>query len=257
MIFSLVIGAAVVLLYIRYQQRLTRQRLKMREAEIIHQKYLLYATIASQEEERKRIGSDLHDEVCGALSNLQLLSARTMRSIAANNGEENEALIHREFSRIIDRVRTISHQLSPPGLELFGLYEALEELGDVFRQATLLDIVIVNQAEGMVKSLASAVMLPVYRIMQELLSNTVKHAAASSVNITLSGEAGLLMVSYQDDGRGLGTDYRHKKGMGMNNIISRAEMLGASYEIGQETGKGFSIVFRIPVHGNNKTTIQS
>ena len=243
MVFSLVIGIAVVLLYIRYQQRLTRQRLKMREAEVMHQKYLLYATIESQEEERKRIGADLHDEVCGALSNLQLLSARATRS---------DAVVHREFSRIIDRVRTISHHLSPPGLELFGLYEALEEMSDVFRQAALLDIVIVNKAEEMIKSLPSAVMLPVYRMVQELLSNTVKHAAASSVSITLSNETGLLQVYYWDDGIGLSKDYRQKKGMGMNNIISRSEMLGASYETGQEAGKGFSIVFRIPVPENNK-----
>lgn len=240
------IAAALVFFLLKYQRSMLRQQIKLQQVELAHQKAMLHATITSQEEERKRIGSDLHDEVCGALSNLQRLVTRVIRSGAVQEKEADDRRLHQEFRRIIDSVRTISHHLSPPALELFGLYEALEELCDAYRQDALPDIQVINRAAAMINTLPFPVMLAVYRMVQELLSNTVKHAAASAVRIELSDEAGELVIAYSDNGRGLSKDYRQKKGMGMSNIFSRAEMAGASHTIGPPDGKGFNIVFRIP-----------
>ena len=115
MLGTFILGASSIFFFIRYQRRITQQKEAMQKAELDHSEQLLHATLLSQEEERKRIGRDLHDDVGASLSNLKMIMAQT---IAAS---PDSPAFKPMIDNIITTVRNISHSLSPPGLSLFGL----------------------------------------------------------------------------------------------------------------------------------------
>jgi signal transduction histidine kinase len=238
MSFSFLLALSLVFFYKRYQSKLLKQQIAAAGAELAHREALLHATIQSQEDERRRIGRDLHDGVGGMLSNLKMNIHRLNRS-----GAEQLPQLQQQCSSLIDKtmtnVRAISHSLSPPALELFGLAAALEELIDDINRNGLLRVVIENNAPELVKQLDANTALALYRILQELLANTIKHAQAVNVVISMEERQGNLQVQYTDDGRGCELD-GNLPGMGMRNIQIRAGMTGAVLKMTSSPGSGFS-----------------
>jgi signal transduction histidine kinase len=254
---------SLVLFYIRYQARLQRQRSQRQQDALQHQKELLYASIRSQEEERRRIGRDLHDEVAGALVNLRMMTAKLAPALPTPlaSAEEFRSVQVEQCKQHIDRIllttRHIAHNLSPPGLELFGLAGALEEIGDTVNAVQPLRMRVRNDAEEILRSLDYQLILPLYRVLQELITNTIKHAGASGIWITLSVEEHQLVLQYRDDGRGFASaapadpsilsvsSPPHAKGMGLWNIESRLEMIGARLRMESPSGGGFYMTIRL------------
>lgn len=231
------LASAVVLFYIRNQQRMNREFKERQEAELKYQKELTYAVIQSQEAERRRIGRDLHDDVGSGLSNLKLQTARF---------PDGEPLweFKGQIDTVITKVRNISHLLLPGELEVFGLEEAVEELCRVIHQPGTLEVFLVNEASDFMKRLSYNRSLPIYRVLQELFTNTVRHAGATTVRLSFLSEEGRLVCLYTDNGVGLKPG---KTGMGMRNIESRLGMIGAAYEMEAPGEKGFGIRIIIPV----------
>lgn len=233
------LACAVILFYIRNQKRLQRQR----EAEIRYQKELTYAVIQSQETERKRIGRDLHDDVGSALSNLKLFTVQ-LQSHRPEAIELYKAF-RSQVDVILDKVRSISHILSPAELEMFGLEESIEELCLTIHRTGALEVTFDNQAADGLKKLSYERALALYRVLQELFTNTVKHAGATGVSVSISRGDGLLRCTYRDNGRGLGK-VRAGNGIGMRNIESRLSMIGARYHLQDPAEGGFGIWIDIP-----------
>jgi signal transduction histidine kinase len=216
---------AFVFLYMRNQNKLLVQRELQQQAEIEHQKSLLAAVIQSQEGERKRIGQDLHDDVGAALSNLRLTMDMVDAGIITTDSFKKFASSYKQsIDHIITDVRHISHNLSPPRLSLFGLNAALEDLTDVIPRSGI-KLALDNNAADILAVLDITIATTLYRVFEELIHNTIKHAAANHIFITLSVENKLLTIDYKDDGIGLPMDDGKKiiKGMGMQNIESRFE----------------------------------
>lgn len=233
------LASAVVIFYIRNQKRLQRQR----EAEIRYQKELTYAVIQSQEAERKRIGRDLHDDVGSALSNLKLFTVQLQ-------SHRPEAIgLYKDFRSqvdvILDKVRSISHILSPAELEMFGLEESIEELCLTIHRMSAMEVTFDNQVPEALKKLSYDRGLALYRVLQELFTNTVKHAGATGVSVSITRVDGLLRCTYRDNGRGLGK-VRPGNGIGMRNIESRLSMIGARYHLQDPADGGFGIWIDIP-----------
>jgi signal transduction histidine kinase len=228
--------SALVVFYMRNQQRMRKQYEERQAAELQHQKELTYAVIQSQEEERRRIGRDLHDDVGSGLSNLKL---QTVRFPEGDPLREFRA----QIDMILNKVRNISHLLLPGELEVFGLEEAVEELCHVIHQGGTLDVRLINEASETIQQLAYDRALPVYRVLQELFTNTIRHAGAGSVRLSFLVEGECLICLYMDDGVGFKPG---KGGMGMRNIESRLGMIGATYELLSSQEKGFSIRISIP-----------
>lgn len=222
------------------------QKEAMQKAELAHREGLLIAAIQSQEEERKRIGRDLHDDVGSALSNLRMVLGEIITSqpaVSTTTDIKYKPLI----DNIISNVRSISHSLSPPGLELFGLEHTLHELCDSFNSSKILHLEMQNNAGEMIDHIGTEPALAVYRVMQELVANTVKHAAAKNAYILFELSGDELLISYKDDGRGMEINTTKKAGMGLQNIESRLRIIHAKYEIDSLPGKGFSILIKLPV----------
>ncbi len=231
---TFILAASFIFFFIRYQRRITLQKAAMQKAELQHSDQLLHATLLSQEEERKRIGRDLHDDVGASLSNLKMIMAQAVE--ATVNTPAYKPLI----DNIITTVRNISHSLSPPGLALFGLENTLHELFDNFNAAVKIKVTFENELGEKLDRFDEQTALALYRILQELLTNTVKHAGAGNILIRCYQENGNSIITYQDDGIGMDTTKGKKAGMGMQNIEARLRMIHAISEI-PTVAKGFFI----------------
>jgi signal transduction histidine kinase len=232
-----------VLLFIRNQNKLLKNRQQIHDAEMAHQKELMNTIIQSQEMERKRIGEDLHDEVGGSLSSLRMLIRKLDNNVDDKQVIEDALNSYKQLiDKIIQDVRNISHNLSPPALALFGFTTALEELGDFINKSGQLSLSVINHAGEVTGQLPYLTALALFRILQELVSNTVKHADAKLIGISIFMDNGLLTIHYTDDGKGYDyDDINNKKGMGMQNIESRMNMLNATYTLKTAIGQGFSM----------------
>ena len=248
-VFSILVTITVILFYIRYQRNLATQQLKMQEAQLQHQKDLLYAVIQSQEEERKRIGQDLHDDVGAALSNLRMYVERHMTESSEklpgiSVGQHTKTSI----DKIIADVRNISHNLSPASLDLYGFAAAVEELTDMIGHDANLRILIMNHAEQTLAQIEPAKGLALYRVLEELLTNTVKHAEATQIYIAFLPGDRFLKISYTDNGIGLHLPKDQKRGIGLKNIESRLSMIQAVFTMRKNSAEGFGIDITIPLN---------
>ncbi|MGG9964651.1 sensor histidine kinase [Ferruginibacter sp. SUN106] len=237
---TFILAAAFIFFFLKYQRRVALQKEAMQKAEVAYSEQLLNATLISQEDERKRIGRDLHDDVGASLSNLKMIMAQTVT--VAEGKPEYKPLI----DKIITTVRTISHSLSPPGLELFGLEYTLHELFDGFAAGGVIAIDFQNNLGKELDTLNDQTALAIFRVMQELLSNTVKHAGAKNISIKTFAADNASVITYHDDGKGMDNGADKKNGMGMQNIMARLKMIQASGEITTAEGKGFLIKITIP-----------
>jgi len=228
--------AFFILLYIRNQNRLLLQKKKLQEAEINYQKELLHAVIASQEQERKRIGMDLHDEVGSALSSLRMITENFARQEATLSATQT---FNQQCKSIIDRVitdvRNISHNLSPLTAGVYGFSDAIEDLCDNVNQSGKIALSLQLDANGASPALDDTAALALYRVVAELINNTIKHAGASNIVLSFSTDNDVLVIDYADDGKGMPPAAGNAgKGMGLRNIESRLGMIGATYSLKNE-----------------------
>jgi signal transduction histidine kinase len=238
-VFMLVVS--FVLIFIRNQNNLLKKQRELQQAELRHQQDLLKTIIVSQEAERKRIGQDLHDDVGTALSNLRITIE--MFNDAAI-GEFSDTCKY-QIDKIVQDVRHISHNLSPPGLELYGFMGTLEELSEFITVTGKLQVNITDNTNSLPDRFGTGVSLSLYRVFEELLNNTLKHANATQVNINFDIADDYLLISYRDDGQGIAASDKTKKGMGRQNIESRLGIIGAAYEDDFPAHKGFNMNIRL------------
>lgn len=237
-----------VMFTVRGQNKLLKQRQQFQAAQLAHQKELLKVVIESQEAERKRIGQDLHDDVGTSLSGLRLIIEMFKPS---SPNDENYLRFIGSSKSIIDKVvkdvRHISHNLSPATLGYYGLAAAVNEHTGIINQSGKLEINVVNNAAEQLAALDLTTATAIYRVLEELLNNTIKHSGASKANVVFQTEGSILRVDYNDNGKGLPQlEDKIKKGMGMQNIESRLMNINATYQLESYSGKGFQISIRYP-----------
>ncbi|MFD0765567.1 sensor histidine kinase [Mucilaginibacter lutimaris] len=249
MIGTFLLVVSFILFSIRNQNKLLKQRQQFQQAQIAHQKELLKAVIESQEAERKRIGQDLHDDVGTTISGLRLL----VEMFKPTGGEDKN---YQDFTQstktIIDKivkdVRNISHNLSPTTLRYYGLAAAINEHCTIINQSGKLQLTLNNTAEQVLEKLPITTSTAIYRVMEELLNNTIKHSGASKADIGFKTNGEVLTIDYADNGKGLPGDIETaKKGMGMQNIESRLLNINATYNLQSAAGNGFQIRIECPI----------
>lgn len=243
---SFLLSVALLLFYLRYKKNILQQQFHMQESELANQKRLTQVIITSQEQERKRIGKELHDDVGNALASLRLYLDKhldtTHLTQAAIKDEYNKRI-----TAIYNKLRTISHQLSVSEIELFGLREALFMLSEQIEQSGNFTIKIDESKCRIPEHFDYATAVIIYRVFQELLTNTIKHAAANEVQIRFDEDSTLntLLIAYKDNGKGMITPTR-SPGLGFKNIESRLQAINGRYEIEENKNDGFGIHIFIP-----------
>jgi signal transduction histidine kinase len=247
---GLLLALSLILFYIRYQRKFIGQQAAMQKAELEHKQLLLNSIIRSQEEERIRISKELHDHVGSSLAGIRLLVSRLKGADAdavSNIATETRSGI----DKVIEDVRSISHNLSPAGLELWGFNEALEEYSHKTGRAAGIAIEMNDAADGRMNDLCFDDALSVFRVMQELVNNTIKHAQAARITIDIRQAGAGVEITYTDDGKGIDKE-KNTHGIGMYNIESRLSTIGATCSVPPPVDKGYKMLISIPATALNK-----
>lgn len=241
----------VVLFFYFSRRRIIKTQLEKANLEIDHQKELLQSTIITQEEERKRIAQDLHDAISSKLNvvslNANILGEKDISSAEANKIGES---IYKVTSTVLENSRRIAHDLLPPTLDKFGLQAALEELCEELIDTQKFNLT--YKIDYPLEFLEPNAELHIFRIVQELMNNSIKHSEANDLNLTVITEENLLSLQYQDNGKGFQMDaMRAAKGLGMSGIEHRAIILEADLTIDSSPGNGILINLKTtPKHAN-------
>lgn len=206
---------------------------------------MIQSIIVTQEDERKRIAQDLHDDISSKL-NVINLNANLLKDGELSADEYtyiNDSILD-ATDKTLESARKIAHNLLPPILDKFGLKAALEELTDSFNNSR--KITIKYNLEYPKAYLSPDNELHLFRIVQELINNSVRHGKAKNSNLNLVLENNKLVLKYSDNGCGFDqNNLDHKKGLGMKNIESRIALLLGKYNIETEVNKGFKISIMI------------
>lgn len=238
---TLAIG--VLMLYNTSQRRILQEVETAHVKEIEYKNNLLANSIEVQERERSRIAKDLHDDIGSKLSIVNL-NINLLQSHLSKNEKVTSIIgnIESSLSESITRVRDISHDLYPPILEKFGIQSALESLAKEVARTGALRVHLDIDHEW--KKFDEAAELHIYRINQELLHNTIKHAEANNVWISSASEADRLKLSYRDDGKGVDNKNQKKSdGLGISSILTRTDILNASVKFYDEYKQGYKVEF--------------
>jgi PAS domain S-box-containing protein len=211
------------------------------------EKEILSTVIRTEERERARFASDMHDSVGPLLSTIKLYVNELKSSTIER--EEREEYVN-EINSIIDEsissIRVISNNLMPLTISKYGLIRALETF---FEKVNKTDkIVITFDKINMNQRLDPNMELILFRVISELINNTLKHAKAKNIRIRLENANENIEMSFKDDGIGFDVEevmIKEHKGMGLRNIISRIKSINGAYEFKSSLNNGFSININI------------
>jgi signal transduction histidine kinase len=199
--------------------------------------------VAAQELERKRLARELHDETGQALTSV-LLGLKTVED--ANDPAEMRsaaAELRELVVGTLQDVRRLAVELRPKALDDFGLEAALERLADTFREQTEIGVEVEARTGD---RLPAEIETALYRIVQEALTNVVKHAHARHVSIVVTRKDGGVAALIEDDGRGFepGTD---DHGLGLVGMRERVSLLGGRLAVESAAGSGTTVVAEVPL----------
>jgi two-component system, NarL family, sensor kinase len=243
-----IIAVGVVIFFMRYQKRLLAQQNELHNKELQHKEDLLISNIQSVEEERRRIAKDIHDEIGGIFSTLAL-AVNQLKTDAV----ENKEVVHHSRDLIntgLKSVRRIAHAVMPDELELFGLHSTVENYTTTIHKSTGIEIEYTNTLDA--HTLKPVTELALYRILQELLGNTLKHAKATKISIHFTVEQEQLMVTYKDNGVGFAYSLNDvRSGMGMKNLEARMLVMHGKINFTSAPQQGFTCKMIIPLAQNS------
>lgn len=212
------------------------------------------AMINGQEDERKRIAQDLHDRLGGLLSMVKLHFKgveENLEKFKEQNKSQYE-LANKLLDEACEEVRKVAHDMASGILNRFGLIKALTSLSSSVNGAGQLKLEIINFGFG-TERLDYKVEINIYRIIQELLSNTLKHSGASEMTIQLVKSEKSLNIVVEDNGSGFIVDsVQATQGMGLRNINNRVIQLNGAMNIDSGKGGGTTITIDIPIINKEK-----
>lgn len=245
----LVAGLLVVLLLnrLRHRRIIYTQEIKTlrQEEQLKH----MQALIAGEEKERSRIARDLHDNIGGLLSaakmHFQLLIKK--QPAPEENVDLNKTLELLDQAAV--EVRHTAHNLMPETLIRLGLETALVQFCEKISSSASLKIDV--QVYGWEESLSDNQNLLIYRIVQELLNNVLKHAAATEVLVQINRHDKLLSLTVEDNGKGFMPEGL-SVGMGLTSIEMRVQALSGKMEIHSVPGRGTSVFIQLPLSSNKE-----
>ncbi len=258
---AILLGAAILLVVgvslAGYNIFRKKQLIAKQQAELLEQKMekmkqdqqisIFAAVLEGQEQERKRLAIDLHDGLGGSLSSIKLKLSKTVQDINGQAKESELPTIVNQLDHSIDELRRIARNLMPETLLKYGLAAALRD----FCKGLESDAVKISfQAYGLRNDVPKTTQIMVYRIVQELVTNALKHANASHILAQCLQDGQHLSITVEDDGRGLDTTATSQQpsGMGLSNVRNRVAYLGGKLDIQSEQDVGTTVNVELAYH---------
>lgn len=203
--------------------------------------------VNAQETERQRLSRQIHDGPAQALSNFILQTEIAMRLMDVDAAQAREELNNLKTSAMgtFQKVRNFIFELRPMMLDDLGLVPTVRRYADAFKEQAGLDINVT--VTGTERRLEPYLEVMLFRAIQELLGNAARHSQATLVKIMLDIGEDRVRVSVDDNGKGFDPDsIQQSNSLGLKLIRERAEMLGGSFEIDSNIGKGTRVSFAVP-----------
>jgi signal transduction histidine kinase len=209
------------------------------------QRDALRRAVQAQEVERRRLARELHDETGQALTSILLGLAAVERAESAEAARAAAADLRTLVVETLQDVRRLAVELRPSALDDFGLEPALRRLGQSVREAAALDVQV--EARLGTERLPPDVETALYRIVQEALTNVVKHAGADHVSILVTRKPSSVLVVIEDDGRGFDPEQTRAAGLGLLGMNERVELLDGTFQVEAEPGAGTTLLIELPL----------
>lgn len=261
MVISIILFVVLgMIVYIFYQRDKNQEALQAEKEKIYQQNVneilkaqeikSMNALFEGQQTERKRIAEELHDRLCGLLATIKLqvssleskLSDKKLKKLQQIQQYEHTIQL---IDNAYDEVRKISHNLSSGTLTNFGLLPALKDLKESLNEGANFSITIRSFGfEGF--RLDTLIEIHVFRTLQELITNVIKHAGATLIQIDLNLIENNLNIIFSDNGSGFNPDLK-SNGLGLKNVKSRIERLRGDFTIDTNKGNGTTFIINIPV----------
>lgn len=238
-------GSAIALLLVSlltYRNYRQKQKLQQQKIAELEKEKLLSATqsiLKGQEEERSRMAKDLHDGLGGLLSGVKLQLGAMKGNLILS--EEHGRIFNNALGKLdesISEMRRVAHNMMPEALMKLGLQQALQDYCDGLSESQ--PFTINSEFHGLENRMEPATEVVVYRIVQELLNNAVKHSGASTILAQVMRQDNNLTITVEDNGKGFDKE-TVLQGAGLKNIRSRVDYLKGQLDIQSEPGKGTSV----------------
>ncbi|MEL6538693.1 MAG: sensor histidine kinase, partial [Bacteroidota bacterium] len=256
-ILSILLLSSTMMLFINRARLRAKAQVAQQEIQLVHQRMedlirqselrTINALLEGQEKERVRLSQELHDSVGSVLSAIKLHFTGLTNQWETMQGEFRET-----FERgtnlldvAVEEVRRISHNLTTGVLRKFGLIAALEDLKDTLVGTGQIQFQLF--AHGMEDRLEGQLEINLYRVVQELVSNTLKHAQAKVITVEVNRRADEINLIISDDGKGFDQESVKSDGIGLQNMQQRIEKLGGNLHIDSVPGRGTTAVIDIPL----------
>ncbi|WP_025742584.1 tetratricopeptide repeat-containing sensor histidine kinase [Aquimarina pacifica] len=262
---NLFIGSLILLIFgvitafLLHKNTKRKQRIAEQERELQVQKTekllkdqelsAIDAMISGQEKERQRLANDLHDNLGSTLATVKL-HFEHLKNNRENPKVKNIEELYTKTNTLLDeayqKVRTIAHEKNSGVMANQGLLPAIKNLAKKISNRD--DLKIEVQDFGLEERLDNTLEISIFRIIQELITNAIKHAKASEIIISLTNHDSLLNIIVEDNGKGFDAQkLPEKEGMGLKSIEKRIEHLEGTFEIDSTLGKGTNILMNIPI----------
>lgn len=237
----------LLLSYVNYSNRQKLQQSKIDELETEKRLAAIGAVLKGEEQERTRLAKDLHDGLGGMLSGIKFSLNRVKENLGMT--PDNAQAFERSIDMLdssIREMRRVAHNMMPEILVKYGLDVALKEFCNEIDRSDVMRVK--YQSVGMSYPIEQSTAVIVYRIVQELLTNAIKHSRAQQVLVQVHqfSQDKLLAVTVEDDGKGFDTKMLNQPGgMGWRNIQNRVEFLKGRLDVQSSPGKGTSVMVEI------------
>jgi signal transduction histidine kinase len=251
----LLMGVVLIVFVAYYQQKQLRkdlnQQKQIQELRTEMQRQLLESALEVQEVERVRIAKDLHDEVGAMLSVTKMSFNQLLRKLdnaqdLVTMGKQTRELLEQSISQ----VRRISKELVPSTLEEFGLISSIDEFIQKVHLASATSFIFSHEGIDIKQRFDKKIELTIYRLIQELVNNALKHADAKEISLRLTTENNKIIFTFTDDGKGFdfeNTRKDPKSGLGMRNMESRLSVIDGTLDIKSQIGNGTKTIIEIPI----------
>lgn len=254
---ALLLIAVVSILAVSYRQKLNVQKIiSSQERKLSHQKsteilksqeiHYLNSMMTLQEKERKRIASDLHDRLGNFLATVKLYFDTLQSRVSTLTDEEQYQFekASQLLTKACDETRKIAHDMSSGAITQFGLIKAIEDIASIINSSKSIKIDV--NAFDLDSKLDQKMEIQVFKIIQELLSNILKHAQATKATIQVIRHEDLLNIIVEDNGVGFNRPIE-SKGMGLNSIEKRVADMNGEFLVDSTPGSGTTMIINIPM----------
>jgi len=243
----LLLALAIIFFVILYQRRIIAHQIELKKISAQKELELIQASIQSEEEERTRIASELHDDVAATLSSARLFLYKT------KDAQYDENVVNQSkelLDQSIAKVRDISHKLQPATLQHLGLEQSLQSIMETINRSGTVAATFIARAP--LPRTAENVELAAYRISQELVANMLKHSGATTIVAATDFDGGQLVINFTHDGKGMTQDMYealiYKKGStGLKNIVNRLKSVNGVIRFYLDADEGYKTELSIPL----------